>query len=98
MLIIRSTDIIRGTKVIHGEDIGRDDVRKDDTRMDDIRELAERVFCYADDMETVKEREDLLRLPTALLPEPARELIKLFREKMVRADSSRPELFNVNGD
>ena len=87
MLIIHSTDIIRGTCVIP-----RGNIDKDDICMDDIRELAEQIFCYAEDLESAVGRKDLLRQPLHLLPQPARELSDLFYTKMVCVRLTRNDL------
>lgn len=42
--------------------------------LSNIRELAEQVICYADDMEYVADGSDLMKVPANLLPRASTEL------------------------
>jgi hypothetical protein len=85
MPIIRSTDIIRGDKIIPVGDIRLNDNCDDDIRLDDIRILAEQVLCRTEDMQCVEGDDyDAMIIPIRLLPKSARTLNDLFHKKMVR--------------
>lgn len=61
-----------------------DDNLDADTRstLRDIYELAKKTTCHSEDMEYADGRADLMRLPVSLLPQPARDIDRLFHEKM----------------
>ena len=93
MLFIRSTAIVRGETILEGNRTPQ----KNDIYLREVRELAERVVCFEEDMSLAKEgRKTLMRLPVSPVPEHVQKLWDLAREKLVREHIFGTLSMNVN--